>query len=42
MAEMIALAPALVQGFRAIANIIGDIRQSKDKLKTAEDKAQMA
>ena len=42
MAEMMALAPALVQGFRAIAAIIGDIRQSKDKLKTAEDKTQIA
>lgn len=42
MAEMLALAPSLVQGFRAIAKIIGDIRQSKDKLKSAEDKAQIA
>ena len=42
MAEMMALAPTLVQGFRAIAKIIGDIRESKDKLKSAEDKARIA
>ena len=42
MAEMMALAPTLVQGFRAIAKIIADIRESKDKLKKAEDKAQIA
>ena len=42
MAEMMTLAPALVQGFRAIAKIIADIRESKNKLKSAEDKAQIA
>ena len=42
MAEMMSLAPTLVQGFRSIAGIISDIRESKNKLKDAEDKAQMA
>ena len=37
MAEMLALVPSLVQGFRAISGFIVDIRESREKLKSVED-----
>jgi len=42
MVEMLALVPSLVQGFRAISEFIISVRESKDKLKSIEDKNQVA
>ncbi len=42
MAEVLALVPSLVQGFRAISDFISSVRESKDKLKSLEDKTQVA
>lgn len=42
MAQMITLIPMVVEAFRSISGIITSVREAKDKLREAADKAAVA
>ena len=42
MAEVVTLIPAVINAFRSIAGIISAVKESKDKLKEAADKSEVA